>query len=341
MKKIFSIFATVLLTAIMFLPQQASAQTPQKISYQAVIRNNSGVIVANHAVGVKISILKGSSTGTPVYSQTQTQTTDSSGLISIEIGGGTGFNTIAWANDAYFAKTEVDPAGGSNYSIMGTSQFLSVPYALQANTSSGVVNMTQLQIDALTPNSGLMVYNSTSKELNIYDGTIWKSLNTQPVTPFRHSVGESFQGGTIFYVDTTGMHGLIAAPSDQSGYIKWCIGTTYTSTGATATAIGTGNANTNAIIASQGTSASYAAKLCADLVLNGYSDWYLPSKDELVLLYQRNVLIGGFNLTTQYWSSTEVATTNNNANTVNFSNGVTHYGNLKSYSWSVRAIRSF
>jgi hypothetical protein len=128
MKKMYSILAVLLLAAISF------AQTPQKMSYQAIIRNNSGQLVTSHVVGIKISILQGSASGTVVSTETQTPTTNVNGLISIEIGGSTGFNAINWASGSYFIKTETDPTGGTNYSIVGTSQLLAVPYALHAKT---------------------------------------------------------------------------------------------------------------------------------------------------------------------------------------------------------------
>ena len=130
MRKLFSILAAVLLTATMW-----AQNTPQKISYQAVIRDASNNLVTNHAVGMQISILKGSTSGIVVYTETQTATTNSNGLVSIEIGGGTGFDTINWAKGSYFIKTETDPTGGTNYTITGISQLLSVPYALHAKTA--------------------------------------------------------------------------------------------------------------------------------------------------------------------------------------------------------------
>jgi uncharacterized protein (TIGR02145 family) len=138
MKTNYTIIITLLLVVYGFLPQQASAQSPQKMSYQAVIRNSSDALVTYTSVGMKISILQGSSTGTVVYTETQNPTTNTNGLVSIEIGGGAGFSTIDWANDIYFIKTETDPTGGTNYAIAGTSQLMSVPYALHAKTAETI-----------------------------------------------------------------------------------------------------------------------------------------------------------------------------------------------------------
>jgi hypothetical protein len=130
MKKVFTILAVVVLTASVF------AQAPQKMSYQAVIRDASDNLVTNQTVGIRISILEGSASGTLVYSETQTPETNDNGLLNIEFGGGIGFNTINWANGSYFIKTEIDLTGGSNYTITGTNQLLSVPYALYAENSA-------------------------------------------------------------------------------------------------------------------------------------------------------------------------------------------------------------
>lgn len=128
MKKIFTLIGAVLFTASMF------AQAPQKFSYQAVVRNSSNSLVASTSVGVRISVLQGSSTGTAVYVETHTATTNANGLVALEIGNGTPVTgtlaAIDWANGPYFIKSETDPAGGTSYSIVGTSQMLSVPYAL-------------------------------------------------------------------------------------------------------------------------------------------------------------------------------------------------------------------
>jgi hypothetical protein len=133
MKRIFTVFAVILLTASVF------AQTPEKMSYQAVIRNSSDQLVTNTQIGMEINIRQGSPSGTIVYTETQTPTTNANGLVSIEIGGGAGFSEINWANDSYFIETKTAiVAPFTSYTITGTSQLLSVPYALHAKTAETV-----------------------------------------------------------------------------------------------------------------------------------------------------------------------------------------------------------
>ncbi len=135
MKKILSLF-WILIGLFMGL-----SQAPEKMSYQAVMRNGSGQLLANQGIAVKVSILQGSPAGAAVYSERLTGNTNANGLISLEIGTGTiltgTFATIDWSSGSYYLKTETDPAGGTNYTIAGTSQLLSVPYAMYAKTAGG------------------------------------------------------------------------------------------------------------------------------------------------------------------------------------------------------------
>jgi len=126
-------------------------QSPQKMSYQAIIRNGSGQLVSNKNIGIKISIVQSTMDGPAVYIETQSPTTNNNGQISIEIAGSSAtvsfgkFDSIEWKNGPYFIKTEIDPLGGTNYTIIGINQLLSVPYALHAasaETITGAITET-------------------------------------------------------------------------------------------------------------------------------------------------------------------------------------------------------
>ena len=131
MKKLFTFFAMVLMISTIM------AQVPQKFTYQAVVRNANGQLVSSLPVGVRISILSGSASGIPVYVETQTVNTNQNGLFTLSIGDGTvsqgTMSGIAWNEGPFYLKTEIDPNGGTAYSVASTQQLLSVPYALYAN----------------------------------------------------------------------------------------------------------------------------------------------------------------------------------------------------------------
>lgn len=180
MRKIFTILTAILLTSSVI------AQAPQKMSYQAVIRNAGNTLVTNHSVGMKISILQGT---TPVYVETQTPSTNANGLVSLEIGGGTvvsgNFSAINWAVGTYSVKTEADPTGGTNYTVTGSSQLLSVPYALSSgdnkwsSNSSGINNNNSgnVGIGTTSPYTPLYV-KSPLAEIATFDGGngLWITL---------------------------------------------------------------------------------------------------------------------------------------------------------------------
>lgn len=152
MKKIITLLSVLLITAFTF------GQAPEKMSYQAVLRDANNVLVVNQQVGMRISILNGANA---VYSETQSPTTNSNGLISLEIGTGSvisgTFKDINWGDGIYYIKTEIDPSGKENYSISGTTQLLSVPYALYAEKSgSREINLPNI-ITTLTEGSNDLV----------------------------------------------------------------------------------------------------------------------------------------------------------------------------------------
>jgi hypothetical protein len=129
-------FYTLLL--FLFATVSILAQAPEKMSYQAVLRYASNTLLTNQQVGIQISILQTTITGSAVYTETQIATTNINGLVSLEIGSGTSsddFSAIDWSAGPYFIKTETDPAGGTTYTITGTSQLMSVPFAMYAKTS--------------------------------------------------------------------------------------------------------------------------------------------------------------------------------------------------------------
>jgi Protein of unknown function (DUF1566) len=184
------------------------------------------------------------------------------------------------------------------------------------NINTGQVTITpngSQTIDGLSFYAFYQQYNTLSI---ISNGTNWSILHTN--VPF--VVGQSYGGGIIFYVDGTGQHGLISSTSDQSTTNIWSNGSLIV-TGATGTAVGTGQSNTTTIVTQQGPG-TYAASTCNNLVLNGYSDWFLPSKDELNLMYINLASqgLGSFSVSGNwYWSSSEFSW--NGAWVQRFSNG--------------------
>jgi len=160
--------------------------------------------------------------------------------------------------------------------------------------------------DILTNNNTIAGFKSYQKKYpnGIYFNEAQKKINgiedNQDLQTTKLTIGKEHQGGIIFYIDASGQHGLIAAQTDQDTRIIWGDNIKI---GNLDRAIGTGKRNTDIIVAKLG-AGNYAAKLCADLVLNGYSDWFLPSKDELNQLYLNKDKVDGFAIGF-YWSSTE------------------------------------
>jgi hypothetical protein len=140
MSKLYSVLAAIVVSASAF------AQVPEKMSYQAVVRGSSNALVVSSAVGMQLSILQGSPTGTAMYIETQRPTANVNGLVALQIGLGTvvsgSFASINWSNGPYFIKTETDPTGGTNYTIIGSSELLSVPYALHAKYAENILHDT-------------------------------------------------------------------------------------------------------------------------------------------------------------------------------------------------------
>jgi len=334
MKRIFTILAAVLMTATVW------AQSPEKMSYQAVIRNASNNLVASHAVGMKITILQNT---TPVYVEiyNPNPSTNANGLVTIEIGSGiplTGtFAAIDWSAGPYFIKTETDPTGGTSYSITGTSQLLSVPYALHSKTAESITGTVTAGTNVTVTGSG------TTASPYVVNATTGGG-------GFTHYVGELYGGGIIVSVwKVSGVeHGLIASLTDQSASLIWTtvVYQSVTVPGGATSPID-GLANSNAIVAQAGAGTTYAAGLCRAYSTTGdggLNDWYLPATWELNQCYNAafvvNTILGatsGFQFA-DYWSSTEF--NGNFAWLQSFSNG--HTGNYyKGSNYRVRAVRRF
>jgi len=149
------------------------AQSPEGFKYQAVVRNSSGIVVPNQSIGLQIRLRQGNAGGTPVYEESFAPTSNSYGLVNIAIGTGMvslgTFANIDWGNGPYFVEIGMDISGGSSYTIMGSSQLMSVPYALYAKTAenAGVTYTAGTGISI----SGNIINNSAPDQVISISGT--------------------------------------------------------------------------------------------------------------------------------------------------------------------------
>lgn len=310
MKKIITILSVVFLAATLW------AQSPEKMSYQAVIRDANGNLLSNHSIGMQLSILQGNPSGTAVYVERQYPSTNTNGLVTLEIGNGIvvsgDFTAIDWANGPYFLKSETDLNGGATYTIIGTSQLLSVPYALHAKTADSITGI----------NGG----------------------------GFAHYIGELYGGGIVVSVwkENGVEHGLISALEDVYPTPVKYSSVQTTLIGITAQSPTNGQANTAAIVA-QG-DLSGAAYLCDNYSSGDFNDWYLPAVWELnecydavfivnTILGANNGFIYSFGLGSGYWSSTEIEA--NMAISQSFVTGVLNEMDQKYKDHRARCIRRF
>jgi hypothetical protein len=339
---------------VLFLAINCFAQSPTKFSYQTVVRNSGGQLLANQQIAIKILILQGSETGIAVYAERHTPTTNSNGLASLQIGGGSVLNgnlaSINWAQGPYFISTETDPNGGTNYTITSTQQLLSVPYALYAETAGNSIPGPQGPVG---PQGPIGLTGATGPQgLTGTTGQQGEQGPPGPQSPgsFVHYIGEQFGGGIIFHLwkDADGSeHGLIVDLVDLSTNQQWS-NIISTSVGPNAQNIWNGLSNNIAIINQPGHINS-AALLCSNSSNGDQSDWYLPSIQELNILWSNYYIIGRsmsqiINATpiqvgSIYWSSTEA----DYFRAFSFTTAATSLGGNtdKSSSCYVRAVRDF
>lgn len=382
------------------------AQKPNNLSYQAVLRNVNNTLMINIKVGMRISIIKGSEFGPSVYVETQNVKTNMNGLVSLQIGAGDfiygNYRTIDWSEGPYFLKTEIDPFGGTDYTIISVQQILSVPFSMYADhakfadtiigdidendpifSKSVAQSITRANISAWNNKVDSIVesdpifmnwnksYHDLSAKPSIGDsiraiangsetklsagqhisisgsGTLTSPYSIQANNVFTHYIGEYFEGGIVFHIyrDSVGIeHGLIVSHSDLSMDSQWS--SIDTLIGNNAKSTWNGFSNTQAI-SNDTTILISAAKACKNLVQANYSDWYLPSIDELYIMFshrfdinRRLSQVNGSQLIglSSYWSSTELDKTD--ALSVNTRTGIIAQ-DAKSTMKKVRAIRKY
>lgn len=269
-----------LISAMLFIVVSLFAQTPQAFKYQTVVRDNAGEILANQNVSLRMTILQGALPGTVVYAETHTATTNEFGLVTLEIGRGTpitgSFSTINWATSPSYLKTELDPAGGTTYLIMGTSELLSVPYSLISRTSTegwnvkgnsgtnpstnfiGTIDSISLNIKVNNNKSAWIDINAKNTSLGYksllanttgYDNS---SLGAFTLTKNLGGYGNTAAGYGALYLNTSGYYntagGFAALNSNQGGHSNTAFGVSAlqnSSTGFQNTAVGMQSLNSN------------------------------------------------------------------------------------------------
>jgi len=317
--------ALVLIT-LLTIPTLLIAQSPQSFRYLAAVQDSEGESLVERSVTFIITILAEGMPSTRVYSEFHNATTDQFGMVSLNIGEGNpifrSFSQVQWGSGGHSLKVEMDEEGGTNFKLLNEVELLSVPYALYAENARYVddadadpdneIQELSLEGDQLSITQGNSVTispNTDNQTLAIDGHTLTISNGNSVELP---SMSDGLPNPELPVPVPFRGHYIYAHPQDNSDDV---IFGAFTLAGATSDS--DGEVNTQLLVEALG-DASYAAKICDDLVAFGFDDWYLPSRAELDAIFKQNYLISGYSLD-DYWSSTETAT--NMAYTISFESG--------------------
>ena len=249
--------------------QQGTSAIPNKFNYQTIVRDTSGHLVINQPVGMRLTLQRGPQMNN-LYTETHQVTTNSSGLLTTNIGTGQpiqgSMDSIDWSLGNVFVKTEIDMTGGSNYSLVSSRELLSVPYAMHARSANvpGLPGPQGPQGPRGIPGENAQ----GSNQIECCGQGLY--------------IGKYHQGGLIFCLDSTRQHGLVVYPTVTwgSNLNRWSYSNCPIVTSITC---GSGMQNTMNIVSQCSDTMNFAI-FCSNFVFDGYSDWYLPSLQECELI---------------------------------------------------------
>ena len=329
-KKHIVILLLLALIGSFLFPANSYSQDDGKIHFQMTVKDYKRTPLRDQILGTRITIVNQDLD--ILYEEKQIVRTNSRGLASIDIGEGTDrvgkISDIDWntGEKTYYIRILIDPDGGSSYTLVSNTVINSVPYALEAAS-----------VEAHAENDPLFS-TSIASDITSEQTAQWKQAVRE-----RHYPGDMLGGGIVFYVDHTGENGLLASTKDIAKNSAW---STQKELLTDCESFSNGMQNTASIVQQMG-EGEYAAYLCDTLLYNGQNDWYLPSIDELSILfdarYQVNRALGidsdeeteGL-YSEQYWSSTQI----NSDSAYLFYQGIVE-ADQKDAAAAVRPIRPF
>jgi hypothetical protein len=287
-------YFSLLLSCFLF---SLSAQSPTKFSYQAVMRDAANELITNDTIGLEISILQNSPSGYLVYQEVHNVVSNQNGLISLEIGEGVpifaSFSAIDWSNGPYFLRSNIDPNGGSNYTLSSTTQLISVPYALHANTTDSLSGFDPSSVgsesDPVFSNSlaaGITTtdtafWNRKQQKIIAGSGVRWVGdtlISTVSGSSRNFYLGQDTLGGIVFhlYWGADGQqHGLVVSKNEAT--VPW----QYNGSVTGASSNWNGQANTDTV--NNSPAVTWAS--------NQGTGWFLPAIDQWRFLEQNRFYV--------------------------------------------------